>query len=273
MAQSECEQPPVVLLHGFPQSRASWDEVMRHLDQVDVPALSFDQRGYSPGARPSGVDEYRIEHLIDDVVEVCRGYGYDRIQLVGHDWGATVAWQVAARHPDLVHSLIAVAVPHPNAFAWAITHDADQIERSWYMDFLKDDPSAVALLTDNDGAGLRAGYGDVVDEDTAQRHLKVLLQPGALDAAINWYRAARDDPPQICVSTPTTLIWGDGDMAVGRAGIERSRVYVTGEYRLVELAGISHWIPEHAPEDVVEEIVSQRERFSINAEIKTPDND
>ncbi|MEY1673140.1 alpha/beta fold hydrolase [Gordonia sp. ABKF26] len=257
-AQRGSEQTPVVLLHGFPQSQASWDRVMRELDEVGIPALSFDQRGYSPGARPPGVDAYRIDHLVSDVVDVCRRSGYDRVQLVGHDWGATVAWEVVARHPELVESLIALSVPHPAAFAWATAHDREQIELSWYVDFLKNDPSAVPALAGDDGAGLRAGYGEVIDEPTVQRHLQVLLQPGALDAAINWYRAATENPLTGSIAVPTTLLWGDADQAVARAGVERSAEFVADDYRLVELPGISHWIPEHTPGRVVEEIVRRR---------------
>ncbi|EME23939.1 alpha/beta fold hydrolase [Rhodococcus triatomae] len=249
---------PVVLLHGFPQSKASWAPVLGALESENVPAVAFDQRGYSSGARPLDVAEYATRNLVADVLGVCDEFGFGRFHLVGHDWGAIVAWNVAARHPDRVSSLVALSVPHPASFAWAIEHDPDQREHSAYMQFFREDPNAAALMTADHGAAVRVGFGETVPPDLVAEHLRVLLQDGAMDAALNWYRAMDsmgDVPP---VDVPTTFVWGTEDIAICRAGVARCREFVTGDYTLNELAGASHWIPEEDPETVLDAIRKHR---------------
>ncbi|GAB92656.1 alpha/beta fold hydrolase [Gordonia rhizosphera] len=247
----------VLLLHGFPQSKASWLPVMARLGRAGVPAIAFDQRGYSPGARPSTVADYCLENLVADVVNFCDATELERVYLVGHDWGAIVAWATTAARPDRISSLTAVSVPHPAAFAWAIASDPDQRQRSAYMDSLRDDPSMADLMTADDGAGLRAAYEGVVADDLIERHVEVLMQPGAMASAINWYRANGDDDLAAIApaNRPTTLIWGENDVAVGAASIARCGDHVTGEYRTIRLPGITHWVPEQAPDAVVSAVL------------------
>ena len=121
----------VVLLHGFPQNRHEWDAVTPHLIAGGHRVLAPDQRGYSPGARPAGRRSYVQSELVDDIVALIDASGAEKVHLVGHDWGALVAWAFASRHPERLHTLTAVSVPHPKAFAWAMPRG--QILKSWYM--------------------------------------------------------------------------------------------------------------------------------------------
>lgn len=251
---------PVVLLHGFPQSKASWAPVLSALGAANVPAVAFDQRGYSAGARPTAVTDYTIDHLMSDVLGVCDELGWNRVHLVGHDWGAIVAWNLAARHPDRVTSLVAVSVPHPAAFAWAIAHDPDQRERSAYMNFLAADATAADLLTAEDGAALRLGFGDAVAPDLVDEHLRVLLPDSAMEAALNWYRAADALGAVPAVTCPTTFLWGSADIAIGRAAVQRCHEFVTGAFELRELTDISHWVPEQDPAAVADAVARHRSR-------------
>jgi pimeloyl-ACP methyl ester carboxylesterase len=235
----------VVLLHGFPQSTQEWHAVWPVLVDAGYRVVAVDQRGYSPGARPEGVEAYRMSELVGDVVGVLDALGVDRAHVVGHDWGAAVAWQVAAHAPDRVRSLTAVSVPHPTAFSAALATDADQRERSRYM-LMFDTPEAEAQLLADDGAYLRSVLGPVPDADLYVRRMQ---EPGALTAALNWYRArrlgARDPVPAI--SLPVLYVWSDGDLALGPVGAAATASYVDGPYRFEVLHGVSHWVPDEAP--------------------------
>lgn len=239
----------VLALHGFPQSSWCWRHVWPSLVEAGYRVVAPDQRGYCAGARPPGVGAYAMPALVGDVVGMLDSLGVRRAHLVGHDWGAAVAWQVAARHPDRVRTLTAVSVPHPVAFTQALTTDADQRARSRYMRLLQDEGAEQALLLDDD-AGLRRFFEGAGESVAVERHLAEMREPGRLTACLNWYRAASrdlvDDVPPVTV--PTLYVWSDGDLALGRTAAEATGSLVDGPYRFVELTGVSHWVPEEASE-------------------------
>lgn len=249
----------VLLLHGFPQSSFEWRHQMAALAAAGYRAVAFDQRGYSPGARPEGVEHYRMEHLVADVLAVADELGTHRLDLVGHDWGGAVAWLVAAHYPQRVRTLTAVSMPHPAAFAAALSGgDPDQVAKSSYIDLLRREGAAEEALLTGDGAGLKgvmAATGHPDPENTGE-YVRLLSQPGALTAALNWYRAvsmteaAARAAAKAKVEAPTLYVWGDADMALGRAAAEGSAAFVEGPYRFEALPGVGHWIPEEVPDDL-----------------------
>lgn len=245
----------VVLLHGFPQSSASWDVIGDALAGRGVRSWAVNQRGYSPGARPGGVEPYRLCELVADVVALCDALGLPAVHLAGHDWGAVVAWAVAAYHPERVTSLTALSVPHPAAFAAAIADDPVQREKSSYLEYLVA-PGSEDVLAADGAAGLRIGFGAAVPAEIADRHIARLLEPGAMESALNWYRAIGTDwaavPP---VTVPATLIWGTGDIAVARTAVDRCREHVPGGLDAVILDGRGHWLPEEVPAEVAAAIL------------------
>lgn len=248
----------VVLLHGFPQSSFQWRHQMAVLAAAGHRAVAFDQRGYSPDARPHGVEHYRAEHLVADVLSVVDELGGHRFDVVGHDWGGGVAWLVAARYPQRVRTLAAVSMPHPAAFAAALLGgDEEQASKSAYIAVLRAEGAAEQLLLAGDGEGLRRVFAATghPDPDTGTgEYVKVLSQPGALTAALNWYRALSEhDVAGLAgrlrpVTVPTLYVWGEDDAALGRAAAEASGDHVEGPYRFVALPGVGHWIPEEAPD-------------------------
>ncbi|OZG27944.1 alpha/beta hydrolase [Williamsia sp. 1138] len=260
------EGDPVILLHGFPETSASWSTVADLLATAGIASYAPDQRGYSPGARPTDIADYRLQELVGDIVGLCDEFGLERVHLAGHDWGAIVAWAVAAAHPERVTTLTAVSVPHPAAFAWARENDPDQRERSGYMEFFaKPDEPEQALLAD-DCVALRLGFGDVVPADAVAEHLRVLTAPGAMTAALNWYRAMDPADQEIAdVTVPTTFIWSSGDIAIRRAGVERCGQHVSGPYRYIEIPDGSHWVPEEFPSVVADAITVQIEAYPSGA--------
>ena len=244
--------PLVLLLHGFPETSWSWRHQLTALGDAGYRAVAFDQRGYSPAARPPDVERYRIPHLVADVLAVADEIGGFTFHLVGHDWGAAVAWQVAGRHQDRVRTLTALSVPHPFAFGRALAGEggSDQAGRSGYMEFFRSQGAAEALLAD-DAAGLRniyamSGLGDA----DVEPYVEVLTQPGAMQAALNWYVAAHVSAVEGLgpITMPTLFVWSTDDPALGREGAEWTAEYVEGPYRFEVLEGVSHWIPEEAPD-------------------------
>ena len=178
----------VLLLHGFPESAAEWTHVLPRLGAAGYRAVAPNQRGYAPGARPLGVEQYRIEHLVADVAGMADALGADRFHLVGHDWGALVAWAFADRHPERLRSLSIVSVPHPQPFAAARAGDPDQQARSTYIQGFKDDPAAADAFLADDAALLKLALAEAGPEIVAE-HLRILTDPGAMDAGLHYYRA------------------------------------------------------------------------------------
>lgn len=234
----------VLLLHGFPQTSWSWREVWPALADAGYRVVAPDQRGYSPDARPVGVQHYRMTALVADALAVLDAVGADRAHVVGHDWGAAVAWQLAGRHPDRLRTLTAVSVPHPVAFVEALRNDPDQRSRSRYMKDWQDPDAEQALLA----GGLERALGATPGVDT-EHYLRALHEPGALTAALSWYRAqSLDDLDGLGpVTAPTLHVWSDEDAALGPSAAHATGRHVDGPYRFEVLHGISHWVPEQAP--------------------------
>jgi len=246
---------PVLLLHGFPQTFLCWDGVVAHLTEAGLRPIAPNQRGYSPGARPVGTAAYRSALLVKDVIGLVKGFGLESVHLVGHDWGAAVAWQTAVEYPEYVRSLTAVSVPHTAAFGWALREDADQRERSTYINLLRQEGKAEEVLLENDAQRLRAMFGSNSPDD---RYVAHLSEPGALTAALEWYRAMTSEFGRLGpVKVPTTYVWSNGDSAIGRAAAERCGEFTSSEYSFVELDGISHWVPEEAPARLAAEIIAR----------------
>ena len=243
------DAPVVLLLHGFPQTSHCWRSVVPLLPGFRVVAPT--QRGYSRGARPAEVEDYRLPLLVGDALGVLDALEVDRAHVVGHDWGAAVAWQLGARHASRVRTLTAVSVPHPSAFLLALSGDADQRARSTYMkDFAQ--PGYDQVLLADGAAGLRELFGGMPPEVDIEAVVAAAQEPGALRSWLSWYAAQRREDVEgtPAVTVPTLHVWSDQDAALGRTGAELTGRFVTGPYRFAELAGISHWIPEQAPEQL-----------------------
>jgi pimeloyl-ACP methyl ester carboxylesterase len=246
----------VILLHGFPQTSWCWRGQLSELGDAGYRAVAPDQRGYSAGARPPAVADYALDHLVGDVLALADAMEMDTFDLVGHDWGGMVSWVAAAQHPDRVRSLSVVSTPHPLALRDALLGgDPAQAGRSAYMDAFRrpEEPERLLLGEDLSGSGLEAlcaasGLGTA----NTRQYLAVLTRPGALTAALNWYRAmdgeALADLPSVKV--PTLYVWSTDDAALGRPAAEASGAFVSGGYQFEVLEGVTHWIPEAAPKEL-----------------------
>jgi pimeloyl-ACP methyl ester carboxylesterase len=252
----------VLLLHGFPQTALSWAAVTPRLAEAGLRTYAPDQLGYCPGARPDDPDAYSTPNLAQVTADLLTALDVPRADVVGHDWGANVAWALAAWHPDRVRSLTAVSVPHPAAYTVAYRTDPEQKERSGYIRLFWQPGKAEDVLLADDCRRLRrmlaGGEGDSgVPAEAIDSYVAVLSAPGALTAALNWYRAMSSKDRVDPVAVPTTYVWSDGDVAIGRTAAEACANYVTGDYRFVELPGITHWIPEQAPDQLAAAILDR----------------
>lgn len=245
---------PVILLHGFPEDAASWDQVAVLLHQQDLRTIALDQRGYSLRAAPKRRRDYGIDKLTGDVVALLDHMGLERATIVGHDWGGAVAWALALRHPERVTSLVALSTPHPSAMQWALTRSTQGL-RSYYMllfqlPWLPERLSARTLERTLRTTGLT--------EIEARRYGVKYADPQRLTGPLNWYRAlpfaGRVGDPMVRV--PTTYVWGRRDFALGAEAARKTADFVTADYRFVELDA-THWLPENDPADVADAIIDR----------------
>lgn len=247
----------VVLLHGFSQLNKSWDQVAPLLHAHGLRTLAPNQRGYSPGARPRGRWAYRGSELVSDVLALAELAG-GPVHLVGHDWGAVVAWATAVLAPEKVRTLTAVSTPHPGAFMAAMPRG--QALDSWYLalfnlpwlpERMMSDPRFSDWFLRRHGGMTPAMVADF-------RH--DIVEGGALRGGLGWPRAMALANPTVFrkrVQVPTTYVWSDGDVFLGRAGAQLCGRYVDGAYTLKVIEGASHWLPEERPQELVSAILDR----------------
>jgi pimeloyl-ACP methyl ester carboxylesterase len=254
------EGDPVVLLHGFPESSWSWRHQLPALAEAGYHAVAPDLRGYGATDRPEEVADYAVPELVGDLEALIGALGHERVHVVGHDWGGSVAWATASRRPELVRSLAVLNSVHPVASAEG-RQDDEQRRRSWYMLLFQFTGIAEDWLSREDFANLRGFYrtaapGTITPADE-EAFVAAFRRPGALTAALNYYRAnippeswLRPPPDLPPVTVPTLIVWGMDDAYLGPTLLERSMAKVAGPMRVERLPGVGHWVQQEAPEAV-----------------------
>jgi pimeloyl-ACP methyl ester carboxylesterase len=245
----EGEGPPVLLIHGFPDSSHLWRHQIRALVDAGYRAIAPDLRGFGDSDRPAEVEEYGIRRSVADMLAVLDALGVGRAHVVAHDWGAAVGWALAGYVGERVDRFVVLSVGHPNALR---RPSIEQRERSWYPLLFRLEGTAEELLMHDDWRLFREwtrGDGDT------ERAIAGLSRPGALTAALNWYRASwrpdvelREGPPFPSVAADTLGIWSDRDHYLVEDGMTGSAQYVAGEWRYERIEGASHWLQLDAPE-------------------------
>jgi len=242
--------PAVLLLHGFPDSRHLWRHQVPALARAGFRALAPDLRGFGDAPKPADVASYALPRVVEDVVGVLDALGVGRVHVVGHDWGAVVAWLLAAAHPDRVASLTALTVGCPGNSG---QRTLEQLEKAWYLFFFQNEGVAEEWLRRDDWSGLRAllrGKGDL------GRYTADLARPGALTAALNSYRA--NAPPSALLEVPdlsplrvpVLAVSADGDAYLTEANVKNSKEKVVGPWRYVRMQGVSHWLMLDRPAEL-----------------------
>jgi pimeloyl-ACP methyl ester carboxylesterase len=245
---------PVVLLHGFPQDATAWNQVSPALHRAGLRTLALDQRGHSPMARPRGRRHYRLRETAEDVLALLDAVGHKSAHVVGHDLGGLVAWALAAWHPERVRTLTVLSTPHPAALTRAMTRGSQAL-RSYYMAVFQLPFLPERLLLSWGGTPLRRMLrGGGLSREAAAHYVGRMREPGALSAALGWYRAMPLGMTDRVgtVRVPTLHVWSTGDTFLGRAATEATGQYVDAPYRLEVLDDVTHWIPELASDRVAE---------------------
>lgn len=241
------QQGNVILLHGFPESSVMYEKMIPELAGAGYQVVAFDQRGYSPGARPSDLDAYTTDHLMQDVLDVADSVGFERFHLVGHDWGAVVGWLLVMAQNPRITSWSALSIPHMGAYAEAMTNDPDQQSRSAYVGFFQTPWLPEAVFSFNNFAMMKEALYGEHQPNTKAEYLTLFSEPGALTSALNWYRASGltnvDSSSSANISIPTAYIWGNKDGVVGEAALAAQQGYFDGNLSITEL-NTGHWLTE-----------------------------
>lgn len=247
--QAEGEGQPVLLLHGFPDSSYLWRYQIPVLAQAGLQVIAPDLRGFGESDKPMEIEAYRLPLLLEDVVGILDHLGIARTHVVGHDWGAAISWMLAALHPDRVDRLVVLSVGHPTTFFQA---GIEQREKSWYMLLFQFQGIAEDLLKREDWQLFRDLLRHHSEMD---KWLQDLQRPGALTAALNWYRA--NIAPELwipekwalpAVQAPTLGIWSSGDAALTETQMLLSAQQVSGSWCYERLEGASHWMQLDQPQ-------------------------
>ncbi len=242
-------------LHGFPEHALSWRRQMPVLADLGYRVWAVNQRGYGESARPAAIREYAMDRLVADVAGLIDASGASEVVLVAHDWGAMVAWNVAALRVRPLAKLVIMNVPHPLCFQAALLHWR-QLRKSWYIAFFQLPGVPERALARNRGAAVRAMFrGVTLDPDVLDTLARQIAAPGQATAMLNWYRALRYRQPGAAralarpIDVPTLVIWGEADVALDPICLDGTERYVT-DLRIERLPRISHWVQQHAPDEV-----------------------
>ena len=241
---------PVILLHGFPDTGDAWRKQVPALVQHGFRGIVPDMRGRGRSSKPEAVSDYRLSSIVRDVTGILDALRIERAHVVGHDWGAGVAWLVAALAPERVDRLVAISVGAPGA---AARPTLEAFQKGWYRLLFLFEGVAEELIQRDDWYLFRMFLGGALDTDA---YVKTLSEPGALTPALNWYRAnlpvqalfGRTGGPQLPMVKADTLgIWSTGDLYLTEDAMTRSEQRVQGRWRYERLEG-SHWVQLDQPD-------------------------
>jgi len=248
----------VLLLHGFPEFWYGWRHQISAVADQRFRVWAPDQRGYNLSEKPSGLRAYTREQLAADAVGLIAASGREQAVVIGHDWGAAVAWQLAGTHPELVERLVIINVPHPKVFQEHLRSSLRQLLKSWYIIFFQLPWLPEALGRRKDWRQLTRALtqtsrpGTFLEEDL-ERYREAWSRPGAYTAMLNWYRAAvRRPSPALAdpvIKPPTLVIWGARDQFLDQA-LARPSAALCENGRLEVLPQATHWVIHEEPDQV-----------------------
>ncbi len=248
----------VILLHGFPEFWYGWKAQISFLAAQGYRVWAPDQRGYNLSDKPSGIDAYRISELVADVIGLIDAAGADRVYLVGHDWGAAVAWGAALFAPQRLKKLAILNVPHPEVLFSTLRSNPRQMLKSWYIGFFQIPWLPETLLTVGSAMFtaqmlFASSHSHTFNDADIAEYIRAWTKPNAMRSMINWYRAIAQRPPDLSrvlrVTVPTLIIWGKQDIAL-TAQMAQDSVELCDEGRLVYFDEATHWVQHDVPQQV-----------------------
>lgn len=256
--------PSVVLLHGFPEFHYGWRKQIPALVNAGFRVIVPDQRGYNLSDKPKGISAYDVDILAKDIIGLLDHFGIEKTFLVGHDWGAVVAWTLALNHPERFKKLAILNVPHPDVMTRFILENAEQRKRSWYVFFFQIPFFVEWVLRRNNFRNMArmlvgSGRKSTFSADDLLEYKKAWSQTGALTGMVNWYRAVfwrslkyafqQNKIPMRQVQVPTLMLWGKRDVALSHEMVNPSIALCDqGEFMLFEKA--THWVQHDEADEV-----------------------
>ena len=252
----------VILLHGFPETSRMYYDLIPVVVSEGYKVVAPDQRGYSPGARPSKISDNSIDKLSQDVLNIADAFQFEKFHLIGHDWGSAVGWVTVAFHSERVISWTALSVPHLDAFFKAMNNNPEQQRKSQYIKFFKK-PILPEFYFSIFGYKYLRDIWRKSSKEEIEKYLEVFKQKGALKSSLNWYRAnmKNDDKSIGDIAAPTLIIYGLKDMAIGEISVDESEKYLKGEYKIEKLE-TGHWLIQEAFEAVSKSIINHLTNYS-----------
>jgi len=251
----EGDGPTLLLLHGWPDTSSLWRDMTPHLVAAGYRVAAPDLRGCGQSSKPSDLASYQMHHLVADVASIIAVLDVEKVTLVGHDWGAGLAWAVALLRPDLVERLVVVSVGHPTSFR---TAGLEQQIKSWYTLLFSYEGVGEAFLRKNDYEAMRRWAAHPRVEEIIEE----LERDGQMVAHLKWYRANLPpdafvvDPPALPpVRVPVLGVWSTGDLALTEAQMTNSARYCEAGFEYLRLDGFGHWLPIEAPHELAKAVV------------------
>ena len=254
---------PVLFLHGFPEFWYGWRKQIPALAQAGCRVIVPDQRGYNSSDKPKGVKAYPIDTLVEDVIGLIDALEYEKVNLVGHDWGGILGWVMANKYPHRLHRLSILNAPHPIVMRRFLLRDLDQMRRSLYAAFFQLPWLPEMALRAGDWYGASramrlTGKPDTFTDEDTQKYKEAWSQPGAMTAMLNWYRGSRwyflSLPKDMRIRVPTLLMWGMKDFALTHR-LARPSMDYCDEGKLVFFPDATHWVQLDAAQEVNELLV------------------
>lgn len=260
---------PVILLHGFPEFHYGWRKQVPALVEAGFRVIVPDQRGYNLSAKPRGVSAYDLNTLAQDVVGLFDHFGIQKARLVGHDWGAVVAWTVALTHPERLEKLAILNVPHPDVMTRFILSNAEQRKKSWYIFFFQIPFFAEWVLSKENYRNMArmlvgSGRKSTFKLNEIEEYRKAWAQPGALSAMLNWYRSIfrrsfkyffrRRNTPARRVTVPTLILWGKNDVALSHEMVQPS-LDMCDNGSAVMFENATHWVQHEEADEVNKNLI------------------
>jgi len=249
---------PVILLHGFPEFWYGWRKQIPALVEAGCRVIVPDQRGYNLSDKPKGIGNYGIYTLVEDIIGLIDELAYEKVNLVGHDWGGIVAWTLANKYSERLHKLSIMNAPHPSVMRKTLARDLDQFRRSWYAMFFQLPWLPEKILSSNywrlmvDALRGSNKFQSFTDEDI-EKYKEAWSQPDAITSMLNWYRATvrlqGSTSKDVRVNVPTLMMWGIKDFALSHRMARPSMDYVE-DGNLILFPEASHWVQHDAAEEV-----------------------
>lgn len=250
---------PVILLHGYPDAHFGWRDQIVALAEAGFRVFAPDQRGYNLSNKPKGVENYRMDLLVSDILALADHYGYETFNLAGHDFGGIVSWHIADTHPERLDRMVIFNAPHPEVLNRFQDENEEQRSKSWYAYFFKL-PVLPEMVTQSANWRMLANaLGESFSEEEINEYRRAWSQLGANTATINWYRALfklnAEDQPTSLIDVPTLVIWGKQDPHImWQSAAPSAAMATSGE--VVYIDDATHWVLRDAPEETSELLIN-----------------